>query len=106
MAFSRAVSAAQATRLAAAEDGESAHAMPDADRFEGRDTRTGADGAGQAGNGFISGRSPQGMLARRIRGLKAEADGEAGRGCRVVRQAAGAERSAREGQGSNYRLAL
>src|ERR1700759_2637054 len=45
-------------------------AMPDADRFERRARRTGADGAGQAGNGFISGGSPRGMLARRIRGRR------------------------------------
>jgi hypothetical protein len=40
-----------------------ARTLPGADRFEGRDARTTERGAGQAGNGFISGGGSPGMLA-------------------------------------------
>ena len=60
--------AAQAGRWTCSGTATGARTLPDADRFEGRDARTGEDGHGQAGNGFISGGSPRRRLARRIRG--------------------------------------
>src|ERR1700760_470034 len=79
-------------------------AMPDADRFERRARRIGADGAGQAGNGFISGGSPRGMLARRIRGRGPKRTAMPDAAAESSGNPPGAERSSREGQGPNYRL--